>query len=426
MLVTEILIVVVLITINGLLALSELAVVSARPARLRNMVERRVNGARRALALAADPGRFLSTVQIGITLIGVLNGAFSGATLGDRLTDWLIAQGMEQDWAELLAVGLVVSAITYLSLIVGELVPKQIALRRPEVIACLIAPAMTHFSRISFPLVWLLDQSSKVVLALMGQRAVPETKVTEEEIKMLVAEAESTGILTPEERAMIAGVMRLGDRPVRAVMTPRMQVVCVDISKDSDAVRRQVAKSRHSRMPACEGSLDNIVGVIQAKDLLDAIREGRALDVRRLVRAAPIIPDTMDALDVVEVLKHSSVHMGLVHDEYGHFEGVVTASDILEAIVGEFRSEEGEPEPDVVTREDGSHLVAGAMPADEFAERFHIELPQARDYHTLAGLLLSEFRRIPRTGECIEAFGHAFEVVDLDGRRIDKVLVKRL
>jgi putative hemolysin len=426
MLITELLIVTVLITINGLLSMSELAVVSSRPRRLKAMAERRIKGARRALALAADPGRFLSTVQIGITLIGILAGAFSGATLGIRLADWLIARGLSAAVAEPLSVALVVSAITYFSLIVGELVPKQIALRRPEVIACAVSPFMTYFSQVSFPLVWLLDQSSKALLVLLRQRAAAVHKVTEEEIKTLVAEAESTGLLTPEERAMISGVMRLGDRPVRAVMTPRMQVDAIDITKDAASVRKRIAQSPHSRLPAYEGSLDNVVGVIQAKDMLNVQLRGDTFDLRRLVRAAPVVPDTMDALDIVETLKQSSVHIGLVHDEYGHFEGVVTAADILEAIVGEFRSEDGEVEPDMVARDDGSFLVAGAMPADEFAERFHIALPDGRDYHTVAGLLLTEFRRIPKTGETIEALGHRFEVVDLDGRRIDKLLVKRL
>ena len=426
MLLTEILVVIALIGVNGLLAMSELAVVSSRPSRLKAMIDRRLRGSRRALALTADPGRFLSTVQIGITLIGILAGAFSGATLGDRLTDWLIEQGWSQDPAEILAVGLVVTAITYLSLIVGELVPKQIALRRPETIACLIAPAMTHFARVFSPLVWLLDRSTKLVLRLMRQRAVTESRVTEEEIRMLVAEAESIGLLTPEERSMIAGVMRLGDRPVRAVMTPRMQVDFVDVTQDAAAVQNRIRDSRHSRLLACEGSLDAILGIVQAKDLLDTALEGQGLPLRDLVRVAPIIPDTMDALDVVQVLKRSPVHIGLVHDEYGHFEGVVTAADILEAIVGEFRSEDSEVEPDMVARDDGSYLVAGAMPADEFADRLNIPLPDSRDYHTVAGLLLAEFRRIPKAGESIETYGYRFEIVDLDGRRIDKVLVNRL
>ena len=426
MLITEILIVVALIAVNGLLAMSELAVVSSRASRLKAMATQKVRGARRAIMLTADPGRFLSTVQIGITLIGVLAGAFSGATLGERLAHWLIGRGVSEALAVPLSVGLVVTAITYFSLIIGELVPKQIALRRPEIIACAVAPAMTHFARFSFPLVWLLDKSSKAVLTLLRQRAVAESTVTEEEIRTLVAEAESSGILTPEERSMIAGVMRLGDRPVRAVMTPRLKVDYIDLADDAATIRRRIAESPHSRLPVCDGSLDVVIGVIQAKDVVDEQLKGGILNLRPLVRTAPIVPETMDALEVVAVLRETSIHIGLVHDEYGHFEGVVTSTDILEAIVGEFGSATGAADANVVIRADGSALVEGSMPADEFAETFQIHLPPTRDYHTVAGFLLTLFRRIPNVGEVIEAHGCRFEIVDLDGRRIDKVLVTKL
>jgi putative hemolysin len=427
MLITEILTVVVLIAINGLLAMSELAVVSSRASRLKAMVAQKVRGSRRALALSEDPGRFLSTVQIGITLIGILAGAFSGATIGDRFTEWLLSRGWSEVVAAPLAVGVVVTIITYFSLIVGELVPKQIALRRPEIVACAVAPAMTHFARFSFPLVWLLDHSSKLLLTILGQRSIAESTVTEEEIRTLVAEAESSGILTSEERAMISGVMRLGDRPVRAVMTPRLQVDYIDLADGDDANRLRIQESQHSRLPVCDGSLDVVIGVIQAKDVADAYLKGTVTsDLRALVRTAPIVPETMDAHDIVAVLKEATVHICLVHDEYGNFEGVVTSADILEAIVGDFRSIAGDPAPDIVVRADGSSLVEGSMPADEFAEAFHIVLPANRDYHTMAGFLLTVFGKIPKTGDCIEAHGCKFEIVDLDGRRIDKVLVSKL
>jgi len=427
MLITEILTVVVLIAINGLLAMSELAVVSSRASRLKAMVAQKLRGSRRALALSEDPGRFLSTVQIGITLIGILAGAFSGATIGDRFTEWLLSRGWSEAVAAPLAVGVVVTIITYFSLIVGELVPKQIALRRPEIVACAVAPAMTHFARFSFPLVWLLDHSSKLLLTILGQRSIAESTVTEEEIRTLVAEAESSGILTSEERAMISGVMRLGDRPVRAVMTPRLQVDYIDLADGDDANRLRIQESQHSRLPVCDGSLDVVIGVIQAKDVADAYLKGTVTsDLRALVRTAPIVPETMDAHDIVAVLKEATVHICLVHDEYGNFEGVVTSADILEAIVGDFRSIAGDPAPDIVVRADGSSLVEGSMPADEFAEAFHIVLPANRDYHTMAGFLLTVFGKIPKTGDCIEAHGCKFEIVDLDGRRIDKVLVSKL
>ena len=426
MLFIEISTVCVLIVLNGLLALSELAIVSSRPGRLKILVQKGANGSRRAMALAADPGRFLSTVQIGITLIGIIAGAFSGATLAGRLTEWLMAEGMTERVAEPLAYGLVVTLITYLSLIVGELVPKQIALRNPEKIACLVAPAMTILSRVSSPLVSLLDFSGKVVLALLGQRAVPASRVTDEEIKTLVAEAESAGVLEPEERAMITRVMRLADRPVRAVMTPRHDVDMIDLADDDETNRTLIIGTAHSRLPVYEDTADAVLGVVQAKDLLDDCLQNKPLNIRQSVRRAPVVPDTMDTLDVVALLKSSPVHIGLVHDEYGHFQGVVTSADILEAIVGEFRHEEDDvSEPNVVRRPDGSYLVSGAMSADELAETFAIPLPPDRSYHTVAGLALAGFGKLPEVGESVRMHGWQFEVVDMDGRRIDKILLSR-
>ncbi len=425
MLIVELSIVLVLVVINGLLALSELAVVSSRPSRLRILADRGVTGSRRALALAADPGRFLSAVQIGITLVGIIAGAFSGATLAARLVDWLMAQGLSETVAEPLAYGVVVTVITYLSLIIGELVPKQLALRNPEAMACRVAPAMTWISRIASPLVTLLDWSGRAVLALLGQRAMSAARVTDEEIKTLVAEAESAGVLEPEERAMITRVMRLGDRPVRAVMTPRPEVDMIDLADDDATNKRRIMETGHSRLPVYEGSADAVFGVVQAKELLDSCLAGNTLNIREFIRQAPVIPETMDALDVVNVLKSSRVHIGLVHDEYGHFQGVVTSFDILEAIVGEFRTEESTPEPDIVRRADGSYFVAGSMPVDELAELLGIQLPDDRNYHTVAGLALSAFGRLPDVSESVRWHGWQFEVVDMDGRRIDKILVTR-
>ncbi|MEX0842066.1 MAG: hemolysin family protein, partial [Xanthobacteraceae bacterium] len=377
------------------------------------------------LALAAEPGRFLSTVQIGITLVGIVAGAFSGATLAARLVNRLMEQGVSEGIAEPVGYGLVVTLITYLSLIIGELVPKQIALRNPEKVACLVAPAMTVISRIASPLITLLDYSGKAVLALLGQRGVAASRVTDEEIRTLVAEAESAGVLEPEERAMISAVMRLADRPVRAMMTPRRDVDMVDLADSDDANKRHIMETAHSRLPVYEESPDTVLGVVQAKDLLDRCLNGSALNIRESIRQAPIIPETMDALDVVNVLKSSPVHIGLVHDEYGHFQGVVTSADILEAIVGEFRSEEGAAEPEIVRRADGSYLVAGAMPVDELADFLGISLPRDRSYHTVAGLALSGFGKLPEVGESVRLHGWQFEVVDMDGRRIDKILLTR-
>jgi putative hemolysin len=427
MLALEFGIVTILIIINGLLAMSELAIVSSRPARLAALVEKGVTGSRRALALASDPGKFLSTVQIGITLVGVLSGALSGATLGDRLATWLTGLGVSKGLAATLGVGAVVGSITYASLIIGELVPKQIALRNPESVAVKVAPAMMWLARISLPIVWLLDISGKLILKLIGQSGTASDTVTEDEIRSLVREAESAGVLEPGEKEMIAGVMRLGDRPVGAVMTPRREVDMIDLADTPDEIRAAVAASPHSRLPVFDGNPDEMLGVVQAKDLLDACMAGHDnIDIRALIRAVPVIPESADARDVLAILRQSAIHMGLVHDEYGSFQGVVTAADILESIVGSFHTEEGPAELPVARRRDGSYLIAGWMPADELSDLLGMQLPASRAYHTVAGFVLQHFGAIPDIGDSVDAGGWRFEVVDLDGRRIDKLLVSRL
>ena len=418
-------IVTILIVINGLLAMSELAIVSSRPARLAGLVEKGVKGSRRALALASDPGKFLSTVQIGITLIGVLSGAFSGATLGRRLASWLIEAGLSSGVAETIGVGIVVTTITYASLIVGELVPKQIALRDPEAVAVRVAPAMALLARISLPLVWLLDRSGKALLWLLGQRGEAGDKVSEDEIRSLVVEAETAGVLEPGEKEMIAGVMRLGDLPVGAVMTPRHDVSSINLADPVSQLYADLLDTNHSRIVVFDGNREGAIGIVNAKDLLDEYLSGQTPDVRKLIREAPIIPESLDARDVVAILRRSPVHIGLVHDEYGVFQGVVTSADILEAIVGSFHTDDGPAEPAAVKREDGSYLLSGWMPAVEFAQLLGINLPKSRPYQTFAGFLLQEFGRIPRIGDTTEAEGWRFEIVDLDGRRVDKVLARK-
>jgi len=426
MLYIELAIIVALILLNGLLALAELAIVSSRRARLQALVDRDVVGSRRALALATNPGRFLSTVQIGITLVGVLSGAFSGATFGLRLTEWFVALGLRASVAEALGVGLVVAVITYLSLVIGELVPKQIALRDPEKIAVRVAPAMTVMALIASPIVSFLDFSGRAVLRALRYEDKPVHRVTDEEIRSLMAEAETAGVLEPDERAMIAGVMRLGDRPVRAIMTPRREVDMLDLTADPDEIRRTIVESVHSRLPAHAGTPEEMLGIVQAKDLLDAYLRGERPDLRAQVRPAPNVPDTVDALDVLDVIKGSPVHMALVHDEYGQFEGIVTNADILEAIAGAFRTDEGWVEPEAVRRDDGSWLISGSMPADEMAARLSIALTPDRSYHTAAGFVLSRLGHLPEVGESFGSHGWRFEVVDLDGRRIDKILASRI
>jgi putative hemolysin len=421
----EILIVVVLIIVNGLLAMSELAVVSARPARLRGMAEQGNKGAATAIELAEDPGKFLSSVQIGITLVGILSGAFSGATLGLRLTAWLQSIGLAGNIADVLGVGLVVVLITYISLIIGELVPKQIALRDAEGVAARVAPAMKLLAAIGSPVVWVLDVSGKLVLHLLGQGGEAEEKVTEEEVKTIIAEATTAGVIESDEHSMISGVMRLADRSARGLMTPRLDVEVIDLSDDSDELRRTILNTHRSRLLAQDGDGDSIIGVIAVKDIIGVFANGQPLDLRKYVRPVPVVMDHADALDVVRAIRNSTVHMALVVDEYGHFEGIVTSGDILEVITGVFQEETGD-DPPLVEREDGSWLVAGWMPVDEFSDRLKLVIPRDAKYETVAGYVLSIINHLPVVGETFEYNGWKFEVVDLDGRRIDKILMARL
>jgi len=422
----EIAILLLLILFNGFMAMSELAVVSARPARLNGRREQGDRGAERALRLASDPGRFLSTVQIGITLVGVLSGAFSGATIGVRLSAWLIHLGVPVGIANPAGVGLVVAVITYISLVVGELVPKQIALKNAESIAIRVAPFMLGLSKVAMPLVWLLDNSGRMVLALLGQSAEDAQHVTDEEIRSLIAEAERTGTIEAAEKQMIAGVMRLADRKARAIMTPRGEIEWIDINADPETAMETLRNTMHTRLPAGDGSVEQLLGVINTRELLTAELAGKPLNLRDYLKPAPVVLDFIDALDVLETLREAEVPVALVHDEYGSFEGIITPADILEAIAGVFRSDLDEDDVDIVQRADGSWLLPGLMPVDEMADHLGVRLPPDHSYATLAGFLLSYTQELPRTGEVVEALGWHFEIVDLDGRRIDRVIAKKL
>ncbi|MCY1708659.1 hemolysin family protein [Pannonibacter sp. SL95] len=422
----ELLIVVLLTLLNGLLAMSELAVVSSRPARLRVAAEAGSRGAATALRLQEDPGRFLSSVQIGITLVGVLSGAFSGATLGERLSAFLLTQGVSEPLADGFGVGVVVVAITYLSLIIGELVPKQVALRNPEGVAARVAPLMLLISRIAAPLVFLLDISGKAVLSLLGQSGASEEKVTEEEVKTIIAEAESAGVLESAERDMISGVMRFADRTARALMTPRREVEIIDLSDPHDVLRAQIRETRRTRLPVQDGEADDIIGALRVRDVIEAYAESDEPDLRALVRPAPVVIDSARALDVLKALRAATLHMALVFDEYGHFEGIISAGDILETITGVFQDEDSNDEPSCVQRADGSWLVAGWMQVDEASDKLGLPVDKDPDFETVAGLVLSELNHLPVVGEVFDYRGWRIEVVDLDGRRIDKLLMSRL
>ena len=423
---TDCIIIACLILLNGLFAMSELAIVSARPSRLRVAAEKGRSGARTALALAADPGKFLSTVQIGITLVGIVAGAYSGASLGGPVSERLVHAGVPQAYAYEIAFAGVIIATTYFSVVIGELVPKQLALRAAEPIALAMARPMLGLARAMAPFVWLLDRSSAVLLRAVGVRRSGQAKLTAEELHMIFAEATHTGVIEEGERAMIAGIMKLAERPVRELMTPRTELDYVDLGAGADELRDAIARSPHSLLPVADGSPDQIVGVLKVREALALLVDNREADIGQLKIKAEVIPDQVDALDALRILQQAEVAMGMVHDEYGHFEGVVTPTDLLTAIAGSFASDQDQGEgPLLVEREDGSALVSGALPVDTLAERFDLELPDSREFATAAGYVLWVLKRLPIEGEWFEEQGCRFEVVDMDGRRIDKLLVAR-
>ena len=423
----DIVIILALVALNGVFAMSELAIVSARRPRLQAMEKAGRSGAKVALELAADPGRFLSTVQIGITLIGIVAGAYSGASLGGPVSERLQGLGMTPNLAENAGFALVIGLTTYASLIVGELVPKQFALRAPEPIAVLVATPMLWLAKLTAPLVWVLDGSSALIFKLLRLDRESENHVPAEELHLIVAEASRSGVIEESERAIISGVVRLADRPVREVMTQRMDVDWIDLSADEATIRAKLLESSHTRLPVGRGSVEDIVGVVQARDIMTALFRGEPLTLDILMRRAEIVPDQVDAMDVLEVLRRSDVPMVMVHDEYGHFEGIVTPADLLSAIAGHFASDrDATDEPDLVEREDGSLLVSGQMPIDQLADRIDITLSEDRDYATVAGHALWLMRRLPEVGDFVDDQGWRFEIVDMDGRKIDKLLVAAL
>ncbi|ATE66727.1 hemolysin family protein [Rhizorhabdus dicambivorans] len=420
----DLVIILALVALNGLFAMSELAIVSARKARMEAMARAGRRGARTAIDLAADPSKFLSTVQIGITLIGILAGAYSGASLGGPVGERLALLGVPAESAEEIGFGLVIVVTTFLSLIIGELVPKQFALRAPEPIAAVMAVPMLWLSRATAPFVWLLDRTSALIFRLLGLTRESENHVTAEELHLIVAEASSAGVIEESERAIISGVVRLADRPVREVMTPRTEVEWIDINAGPDDIRGQLAQIPHTRMPVADGSVDQMLGVIHARDLVGRLLRGEPIDLRAMLRKAIVLPDHVDAMDALKALREAEVPMAFVHDEYGHFEGLVAPANLLAAIAGEFASDQDEDtDPPIVEREDGSWLISGAFAADTMADRLGIDLPEDRDFATAAGFALWRLKHLPQTGESFVHKGLRFEVVDMDGRRIDKLLV---
>ncbi len=424
----ELTIVFFLILLNGFFVLAEMALVSAKRAKLRALV-RRDKGAKLAVALIDKPGRFLSTVTVGITLIGVFAGAFGGTTIADKLAVYLREWQWLDQYAEEVAVATVVITIGALQLIIGELVPKRIALADPERIAVRTARFMTLLTAIMSPVVNALAAISSGIIWLLGIRAESASRVTEEEIRQVVQEGAETGAILSVERDMVNRVFRLGDKLVDDVMTPRPQIVWLDVDESPQENLRRMREARYSRYPVIRGDIQNSIGVVRAKDLVFEIGKSGQTDLFANMRPPLFVPNTTPALAMLDQFKRAGLHMALVVDEYGDVMGLVTPSDILEAIVGEMATMPGAEESSIVTRADGSLLIDALLPADELKEKLELaELPgeAEHDFNTVAGLMLARFERIPRAGDSFDWNGFRFEVVDMDGRRIDKVLVTPL
>lgn len=425
----ELLIILLLIVANGVFAMSEAALLSARKARLQQRANEGDQRAAAALQLANQPNTFLATVQIGITLIGILAGAFGGATVAGTLAELLRTVPLLSTSAEPLAFALVVLLTTYLSLIIGELVPKRLALTNPEQIVSIVAAPMRLLSRMASPLVRFLDGSTNLILQLLNIRPSQEPEVTEEEIKVMIAQGTQTGTFEETERELVNGVFRLADVRVDALMTPRTEVIWFEVNEPVESVREKILKSGKSRFPVARGSLDDVIGVVRAKDLLARALANEPFDLMACLQPPLFVPESLTALKMLNRFRDANTHIALIIDEYGGLRGVVTIADVLAEIVGGRYLEEEAVEPEAVQREDGSWLIDGMMLIDEFAELFPtLRLPDEseREYQTLGGYLMSQFGRIPRIGDLHEADGLRFEVVDMDGYRVDRVLVSPL
>jgi putative hemolysin len=422
----DVVLILALIMLNGALAMGELAIVSSREARLKALAKAGSKGAQCALDLASDPGRFLSTAQSGITLISIFAGAFSGASLGEPVAQRLELLGLQTETAHTIGFGVVIVLTTYVTLVIGEIVPKQIALRSPEPIAVVVSRPMRWLAIGTAPFVWLLNGTSAMIFKALGLDKESKNQVTAEELHLVVAEAQSAGVLEEDERAMISGIVRLADRPVREVMTPRTEVDWIDVHSTPEQVREALLATQHSRLPVADGSIENIVGVIDTRHVLAAVLGGESLDLKRLCRKPPVIPDLMDAMDALAALRTADVPLALVNDEYGHLDGIVTPGSILAALAGTFAhdAEHGD-EPPLVERADGSWLVSGSASADLLVDRLGVNLPGDRDFTTVAGFALSVLKHLPETGETFRHDGWAFEIVDMDGRKIDKLIASR-
>ncbi|MEH2394639.1 MAG: hemolysin family protein [Nostoc sp.] len=422
----EILIILVLIIANGVFSMSEMAIVSARKVRLQQLANQGDPKAKAALKLAESPNHFLSTVQVGISLIGILTGAFGGATIANHVAVYIKRVPLLAPYSDPLSFGIVVLIITYFSLIVGELVPKRLALNNPERIASIVAIPMQALAALASPVVYLLSASTDLILRVLGITASSEPQVTEEEIKILIEQGTEAGTFEEAEQDMVERVFRLGDRPVSYLMTPRPDIVWLDLEDTAEENRQKMVDSAYSRYPVCQGGLDNVLGVIPVTDLLARSFREEPLDLTVGLRQPVFVPESTRGLKVLELFKQTITHMALVVDEYGVIQGLVTLNDIMSEIVGDVPSTDGQDQPQAVQREDGSWLLDGMLPVEDFLELFGMEEWQFEErgsYQTLGGFVITNLGRIPAAADYFEWQSMRIEVMDMDGNRVDKVLV---
>lgn len=425
---TELLIIFLLVLANGVFAMSEIAVVAARKVRLQQRADDGDERAKTALALAHDPNRFLSTVQVGITMVGVLAGAYGGARIADQVAEPIARVAELAPYADGIALGLVVTVITVLSLIIGELVPKRIALNNPEAIASWVARPMIALSRIGGPAVAVLTASTNLVLRVFGIKGEAEPNLTEDEIKALISQGAETGAVGATEENIVQRVFQLGDQRVAAIMTPRPDIEWIDVDASEEELREFLASHAHTQFVVCHGGLDEVLGIVRSADLLPIAFKGARIDLRKLTREALFVPDSMPAVQLLESFRSSHKHVALVMDEYGAVEGLVTVTDLLTAIVGDLPADASEAQGEFVSRADGSWLVDGSAAMEDVSAHFGLDgLPEdeAGAYHTIGGFVMARLGRVPKTADQFEWGGMRFEVMDMDGRRIDKVLVTR-
>lgn len=413
-----------LLLLNGFFAMAELAIVSVRRTRLKQLAESGSRKAEQALELAENPTLFLSIVQIGVTLNSVLAGAYSGATLAIPLANYLERISILSPAANYLALGITVVGVTYLNLVIGELLPKRIGLAYADAISTRVAPIMRFLAFLAAPIVWLLRVSTDGLLYLFRLHNPPAISVTEEEVKDLIAEGTETGVFKPAEKKMIEGVMRLADRTVRTIMTPRVDMVWLDENDSVKELVRLVNEYKYSRLPVAKGDLEDVIGIVNAKDFLDGLLKGKPIDIKSAVQEVPKIPDSTPVLRLLDQFKQSGQHLAIVMDEYGSVEGLVTLTDVMEAIIGDLPEFGQETEEKPVRREDGSWLVDGMTPIDEIESLIGLKnMREGEEFSTIAGFFIDKLGRLPNAGDYIVWNDVRFEVVDMDGYRVDKILI---